>query len=920
MSMPDEAKTRETLSLLRRSFVEVLASVGETDVAARLPWPELDGEAAAVRDDWPDTLAERCMQAYSIAFQLLQQAEENAVAQGRRRAEAAGRLTEDPGSWDQHFARLQHLDVSAQEIADAVATVRIEPVLTAHPTEAKRQTVLDHHRTLYRTIVELENTMWTSAERAALETELRAAIERLWRTGEIYLDKPSVADELRNVMHYLCQVFPIALPWVERRLHAAWQRAGFDPALIDGAWQRLGLTFGDWVGGDRDGHPFVTVEITEQTLAAFRHEAVSRLRETLSRLAAGLSLSTFRQSAPPELAAWIEARAAELGEAGARATRRNPDEPWRQAVNLLIAALPKAAADAPAHAYAECNGLIADLARIRRALVSVGAERLAASDVDPVLRQIRSFGFHLATLDMRQNSAFHDRALVQLLAIAGIEDAASYPSWDGQRRLELLRQELRTPRPFAHPHTIPDGEAASILALYRLLSHHLARHGTAGLGALIVSMTRSAADLLAVFVLARDAGLLRDDGDGPWCPLAVVPLFETIGDLEGAAAILDVFLAEPAVARSLARQAMLAGEERPVQQVMIGYSDSGKDGGYAAAFWGLFRAQLALTEVGRRHGVRVRFFHGRGGSIGRGAGPTHRFLQALPSGTLAGDLRLTEQGEIIAQKYANRVSAAHHLELLLAGTVAVTLYDRHRPGDPEQLCAAMDAIAARSRAAYRALVEADGFITFFEQATPIDVIEQSRIGSRPARRTGERSLADLRAIPWVFAWNQCRALLPGWFGLGTALLALRDDDPSVFQALVHAKAEATRWPPFHYMISNAATACAQASPEVFTGYAGLVEDADLRQRLSQVILQEYQRTLEALAAIYGAPIGDARASVARAMALRHRALVPLHNHQIALIRRWRAARQAGEAHEAEALLRRLLLSVNAIASGLGATG
>jgi len=442
-------------------------------------------------------------------------------------------------------------------------------------------------------------------------------------------------------------------------------------------------------------------------------------------------------------------------------------------------------------------------------------------------------------------------------------------------------------------------------------------HGDAGLGALIVSMTRSLEDLLAVYVLGRDAGLLLHDDGEVWCPLEVVPLLETIDDLEAGPAILHDMLSHPVVKASLRRRQQAQQTAMPVQQVMIGYSDSGKDGGIVCSFWTLYRAQSRLAAVGREHGVRIRFFHGKGGTIGRGAGPTHRFVKALPPHSVGGDLRLTEQGESIAQKYANRVTAAHHLELLAAGALRATLADDDGRQDPPELLALLDGLADRSRKAYRALLDADGFVSFFEHATPLDVIESSRIGSRPARRTGKRSLGDLRAIPWVFSWNQSRFGLPGWYGLGTALMALRDDDKEGFEALVRAKAEATRWNPWHYLISNAATAHMTSDLNLMQAYASLVPDDELRERILQQIVDEHRKTKEALELIYVAPLSTIRPNIDAAIRMRHEALLPLHKHQIALLRRWRST---SNPDEAEPLLLQLLLTVNAIASGLGATG
>ncbi|SEA95795.1 phosphoenolpyruvate carboxylase [Rubrimonas cliftonensis] len=911
-----EDRIGRTLSFLMEAFAEVLTELGEERIAARLPWAgEWAGTADSPKEpDAEPPAPERMAQAASIAFQLLTMAEENAVAQTRRALEAEGALDLDAGSWDQHFARLVAFGRSEVEIAAALGRLRVEPVLTAHPTEAKRQTVLHHHRALYRVIVELENAMWSPTERAALRQQAKAAIERLWRTGEIFLRKPTVADERRNVMHYLSEVFPAALPWVDLRLEAAWRRAGFAAETLEGARPRL--SFGDWVGGDRDGHPGVDAVVTRETLALFRGEALERVRAALSDLAAHLSLSAMRQPTPSALSDWIAERAEALGEAGAAALERNAEEPWRQAVNLMIAGLPAAQGPSAPGARTRATELAADLDLLRRSLCAVGAGRLAREDMDPALRGVDCFGFHLATLDVRQNSAFHDRALGQLLTVAGEPWGADYPGWDLARRNALMRRELASPRPFAAPGAPAGAEAEETVALMKVLRDHAATCGDEGLGAYIVSMTRSAADLFAVLLFAREAGMMRESADGPWMPLPIAPLLETIEDLQNGPAILEAFLDEPLVRRSLRRQADAAGLDAPVQQVMVGYSDSGKDGGIVASVWSLYRAQSAIAEAGARRGVRIRFFHGRGGTIGRGAGPTHRFLRALPPGAVAGDLRLTEQGETISQKYANRVTAAHQLELLMAGALGASLEARR---DPPELVSAMDALSASARAAYGRLVEADGFLAFFDGATPIDAIEQNRIGSRPSRRSGRRSLSDLRAIPWVFAWNQARFGIPGWFGLGSALEALRSERPQAFAALRSAKAEGPdRWPPFHHLVSNAATAWAVSCPETMAAYAELVEDETVRRRILGAILAEHERTGEMIGEIYGAPVPVARPVVQQQVERRDRALAPLHERQIALLRRWRTERDAGG--EPGATLTELLLTVNAIASGLGGTG
>ncbi|MFN8643908.1 MAG: phosphoenolpyruvate carboxylase [Candidatus Binatia bacterium] len=637
----------------------------------------------------------------------------------------------------------------------------------------------------------------------------------------------------------------------------------------------------------------------------------------------------------------VEARQAALGARGDGAVRRNPEEPWRQMVNLMLASLPievstpaaAQLADEPGR-YLSAAELRADLELLRRSLVEVGAGRLAESDVHPLLRLTQAFGFHTAALDIRQNSAFHDRAAAQLLVAAGI-DGEGFPDWDETRRLAFLRGELERPRPLARADVELPAEAAATVGCYRVLEDQIRRYGPDGIGALIVSMTRSLSDLLVVYLFAREVGLLVGPAGRQACVLPVVPLFETIDDLERSPEILRAFLREPIVRHSLELQRARAQRTDPVQQVMIGYSDSNKDGGIFASLWGLYRAQEALAEVGRELGVRVRFFHGRGGTISRGAGPTHRFLKALPHNALTGDLRLTEQGEVIAQKYANCITATYNLELLVAGTTAATLLPARPARAPgagasakagggrsagataHPLEPALDRLAGASRRTYAGLVETPGFLEFFRQATPIDAIERSGIGSRPARRSGQATLKDLRAIPWVFSWGQARFYLSGWFGVGTALDGLRRDDPSAY---AQVREQHRLWSPLHYVLSNVATSVATANAAVMEAYANLVDPAELRARVFGRIRQEYEVTRQILEDLYGGPLSQTRPRIHRLLALRQEGLAVLHREQIALLRRWRAARaRDAEAADRE-LLPQLLLTVNAIASGLRTTG
>jgi phosphoenolpyruvate carboxylase len=482
-------------------------------------------------------------------------------------------------------------------------------------------------------------------------------------------------------------------------------------------------------------------------------------------------------------------------------------------------------------------------------------------------------------------------------------------------RLRFLDRELRSPRPFLHSTASAGPEADAVLGCYRVLAAHIERNGTDGVGALIVSMTRRLSDLLAVYILAREAGLTKLMPEGLACLLPVVPLFETIGDLDRGSAILRIFIEHPVTRGSLRIQRKKGGPL--VQQVMVGYSDSNKDAGILASQWALQKAQANLASIGREEGVVIRFFHGRGGTISRGAGPTHRFLEALPHGALSGDIRLTEQGETIAQKFGNLVTATYNMELLVAG-VAATAYD-HQFGEEakHKLEPVLEQLAESSTRAYRRLLEADGFIPFFRQATPIDALEHSRIGSRPARRTGQASLADLRAIPWVFSWNQARFYLPGWYGVGSALKELERAEPEEFARLV---AGIRSWPFLHYVLTNIESSIASTDIELMHRYADLVDDAKVRGEIFGMILHEWEQTREMLEKLRGSAMAERRPRMLKTLQLRADALRVLHLQEIDLLRRWRKLHETGDEAAADAMLPELLLSINAIASGLRTTG
>ena len=783
--------------------------------------------------------------------------------------------------------------------------------------------MLEQHRQLYLLLVKRENQMWTPLEQLEIRNEIKVVMERLWRTGEILVEKPQVSAERRNVVHYLYNIFSEVLPMLDKRLLQAWNATGFDTARLSDPRNLPRISFGSWVGGDRDGHPLVTAEVTRETLAEMRHNALTLVVHHLSDLASKLSLSERLQPPGEALNQRIEILSRKLGTAGYKAIHRNRHEPWRQFLNLMIASLPyetdtsdPASLSDETGSYRGSYELLEDLSLLRESLLAVGAKHIADMEVRPAYRIVQTFGFHLGTLDIRQNSHIHELALAQLMSAAGM-NGSDFLEWDEPARRAFLDQELLSPRPFTHPDMTAGVEAETVLSCYRVLVNHTKQYGTGALGSLIVSMTREVSDLLIVYIFAREVGLMTPTEGGDACLLPVVPLFETIEDLKKSPAILHAFLCHPVTQRSLEYRKTATGKKRKLQEVMIGYSDSNKDGGIFSSTWTLYRAQEALLETGGVCETDILFFHGRGGSISRGAGPTHRFIRAQPWGSFNAGMCFTEQGETIAQKYANRISAVYNLELFMAGAAEVLVRQRVGEKRAHPLEPVMDMLADKSNQAYRKLIGADGFLTFFREATPIDIIESTRIGSRPSRRSGKTSLEDLRAIPWVFSWNQARFSLSGWYGVGSAFEFLENSAPETFEEILN---RSHVWPPLRYIISNADTSLASADLNIMHQYASLVGDSVIRERILGMIEAEYHRTKKYIEILFAEPLETQRLNVNKFIALRKEGLDMLHHQQIKLLKEWRKLHNTGKQEESDTLLLELFLTVNAISGGLRTTG
>ena len=899
----------ERLQYLLGCLEEALKSTGETELLPYLPWSGREPEAGIAPEGLP--------QLYSIGFQLLNMVEERVAAEIRREREKALGAESIRGLWPQALRDLRAMDLKPEEILSVLKDVLVEPVLTAHPTEAKRSSIRERHRALYDEMVRNENEKYTERERRRIRERVVTTLEILWRTAEIHLVRPDITSELRNATHYLRDLFPTAINRLDLHFTEAWRDAGLPLEMLRSAGNIPRLRFGTWIGGDRDGHPLVTPAVTEITLETLRQSAFDLLQRELRGMGSQLTLSRYLTPVPPELQTRIDQLSTliKAPEAVAEILDRHTEEPWRQMVNLMALRLREQTKGKPGYRNPAC--LVDDLDLLSRTLAAAGCHLLEEDVIRPLRNKLEIFGFHLATLDVRQNSEFHDKAISQLLVAAGVADGGNYSSWPEEKRLEFLNAELTSTRPFLHDDLRVGAEADEVLNCYRVLVHHRSEWGTAGLGALIVSMTRQLSDLLGVYLLAREGGLMELTADGLVCPLPVVPLFETMDDLDRSPGILKSFLEHTLTKRSHAT--ITPSGELPTQQVMLGYSDSNKDCGILAAQFALQRAQTALTAIGREQQVKLCFFHGRGGTISRGAGPTHWFMAALPYGAMTGGFRMTEQGETIAQKYANLANATYNLELLLAGAAVTTAHHRHSPPTADPCEAFMEKLGESSQAAYQKFLKADGFIEFYRQATPIDALENSRIGSRPARRTGKKgfSISDLRAIPWVFSWTQARFYLPGWFGVGSALEGLKKEDPAGFAKLKESLPHSTF---LSYVLTNVETNLASANLDLIADYSGLVEDPILREKFLGWIIEEFERTRVHLAELFNGEMQARRPRMAKTLHIREAPLRVLHQQQIVLLREWRDHVANERTEAADALLPKLLLSINAIASGLRTTG
>ncbi|MES2508678.1 MAG: phosphoenolpyruvate carboxylase [Pseudomonadota bacterium] len=843
----------------------------------------------------------------------------------RRRAvhERAGDTQE--GSIEVALARLRWAGISPRTIANTLAHSFVSPVLTAHPTEVQRKSILDAERDIAQLLTARDDIKalalaitavsparaakdaLTPRELAANEAQLRARVMQLWQTRLLRFSKLTVADEIENALSYYEATFLREIP----KLYANLERE------LGNRTVHSFLRMGQWIGGDRDGNPNVSADTLNYALARQAEVALRHYLTEVHFLGGELSLSAMLVDVSPDMRA--------LAESSPDTSEHRKDEPYRRALTGVYARLAatlklltggEAArhAVAPQNPYLKSEDFLADLRTIDASLRTNHGEALIAQRLHPLIRAVDVFGFHLATVDLRQSSDKHEEVVAELLTVARIEP--KYAELQETAKRALLIRLLNDARPLRVVGASYSAHTQGELAIFEAARLARARFGKEAIRHYIISHTETVSDLLEVLLLQKEVGLMHGIlEDQATNDLIVVPLFETIEDLRNAAPIMREFYALPGIAQLVQR----SGAE---QDIMLGYSDSNKDGGIFTSNWELYRAEIALVELfdqlDNSHNIQLRMFHGRGGTVGRGGGPSYQAILAQPPGTVRGQIRLTEQGEVIGSKYANPEIGRRNLETLVAATLEATLLQPTKPASKDFLQAAAE-LSADSMAAYRALVyETPGFTEYFFGSTPIREIAELNIGSRPASRKASQKIEDLRAIPWGFSWGQCRLTLPGWYGFGSAidgLLGKGGTPASRKEALLLLQKMYKQWPFFRTLLSNMDMVLAKSDLALASRYAELVSDARLRKRIFTAIEAEWHRTVSALALITGEKtLLAGNAALQRSIRHRFPYIDPLHHLQVELVRRYR------EGQADERVQRGIHISINGIAAGLRNTG
>jgi phosphoenolpyruvate carboxylase len=910
------------------SVFDVVETIRQTAVRFRR---EADAQAGANLDKLLKKLTRdqtiSVVRAFSY-FSHLANIAEDQHHNRRRRAHLLAGSAPQQGSVAYALARLDDAGVPVSSIRNFFKDALISPVLTAHPTEVQRKSILDAEHEIARLLAERDLPL-TPKERARNTELLHAQVATLWQTRMLRYTKLTVGDEIENALSYYQITFLNELPALYQDIEE--EIAAHFPSRVSSQKDRTPLPpffqMGSWIGGDRDGNPNVNAETMRHAVIRQAGTIFDFYLNEVHALGAQLSVSTLLTNVSPELQA--------LADASSDVSPHRADEPYRRALIGIYSRLAATARSleatnvlrqevGPGRPYANSDEFAADLQILVDSLKSHNGDMLVKPRLAKLRRAADVFGFHLATLDMRQSSDVHERVVSELFAYAEVEK--NYAALSEEDKVALLLKELDDPRLLYSPYIRYSDETCSELAIVRTAYELRKRYGNRIIRNYIISHTETVSDLLEVLLLQRECGLLRNQPNKGGkrdlrVDLMVIPLFETIPDLRCAAGIMDQWLQVPLVRETIRKQGNL-------QEVMLGYSDSNKDGGFLTSNWELYKAELQLIEVFDRAGIRLRLFHGRGGTVGRGGGPSYDAILAQPAGTVNGQLRLTEQGEIISSKFSNPDIGRRNLETLVAATLEASLMPHPVKGRRAQQLAeferVMEELSDRAYKAYRNLVyDTPEFTDYFFSATPIGEIAELNIGSRPASRKASRRIEDLRAIPWGFSWGQCRLLLPGWYGFGSAVASWLEESTSTREKgarLAMLRSMYQEWPFFATLLSNMDMVLAKTDLAVASRYTELVPDKRLRRTIFNRIVTEHERTTASLTSITGYRERLAtNPLLARSIKNRFAYLDPLNHLQVELLKRHRAA-VAGQSEVDQRVKRGIHLSINGVAAGLRNTG
>lgn len=867
--------------------------------------------------DLPTDTMLSVVRAFAYFLQLANIAEDTHVVRRRRAHDVAGSPPREGSlGFALDAARVRAVDQDVpdarERVADWVATffeeALVSPVLTAHPTEVQRQSIQHATHAIADRLEKRDRITLTPEELSELHDELVRLVLTLWNTRMVRPTRLRVIDEVKNGINYYHSTFFRELPRLYEQTEDLLRREWPDRAWSLPAFFQIG----SWIGGDRDGNPFVTAAILQETLRLQSAAALSFYLEEIHALGQDLPLSLRLCAVTPALQ--------ELSDRSPDASAQRLDEPYRRALIGLYARLaataqqwdqiaPERPAVANAEPYTSAAEFAQDLVTIRDSLRASNLDRLANGRLRRLIRAVDTFGFHLAPLDLRQNSDVHARVVAELLAQAGV--CADYQQLSEAERISVLTRELSGPRPLYASYLPYSDETRAELGIVFTAKSLRERYGDAALPRYIISKCDGVSDLLEVALLLKEAALLTA-GATPVAALQIIPLFETIDDLQRSGATMHAAFSLP-----LFRQ--LVASLGNTQEVMLGYSDSNKDGGFLTSGWELYKAEVALLTVFREHGVKLRLFHGRGGSVGRGGGPSYQAILAQPPGAVNGQIRVTEQGEVIASKYSSPEVGRRNLEILLAAAMEASLPEAANGTiNTDAFHPVMEHLSALAFRAYRQLVyETPGFGTYFRESTPLSEIATLNIGSRPSSRTASDKIEDLRAIPWVFSWAQCRLLLPGWYGFGSAVEQYTSEHPEAMATLQHMNAH---WPFFRSLLSNMDMVLAKSDLAVASRYAELVRDVNLRETIFGRIAAEWHRTRKAVLTINGQDrlLAD-NPLLERSIANRFPYMDPLNHLQISLLRRHREQAATNGTRD-EQLERGIHLTINGISAGLRNSG